>query len=223
MYIVIGGGGKVGEALARRLLASGNEVAIIEESPDRATRLANSLSGRLMVVCGNCCDSVYLSESGIGHADIFCTVTGQDDDNLAACEVARALFKVPRCISRVNNPRNERIFNSLGIQAISSTAVIAQIIAERATSTQTRTAVTLRHGEYTIMEVVIPDSSELKAEGGLHAFDIDLPSSAIIVAVLHGEQFESVDSQTVLHAGDAVLLLVRSEEADAARIALIDL
>ena len=223
MYIVIGGGGKVGEALAKRLLAAGHEVAVIEESPERATKLANALSGRLMVVCGNCCDSAYLIEAGIEHADIFCMVTGQDDSNLAACEVAGALFRVPRCISRVNNPRNERIFNSLGIQAISSTSVIAQIIAEGATSMQARTAVTLRHGEFTILEVDVPNSAELKAEGGRRAEDVELPESAIMVAVSHGEKFESVGGQTVLFPGDTVLVFARSEDVDAARKALLEL
>lgn len=223
MYIVIGGGGKVGEALARRLLKAGHEVAVIERHPERVTRLANTLSGRVMVVCGNCCDAQYLMEAGIEHADLLCAVTGQDDNNLAGCEVAQALFKVPRALARINNPRNERIFNSLGISSISSTSVISQMFVEEIARSRSRTTVALKHGEFTVIEMELPNSSALKAEGGMRAADLDLPDGASILAVLRGDRYEKASDQTVLQPGDTVVLCGTSDIVDDARHALLEL
>lgn len=223
MYIVIGGGGKVGEVLARHLLRAGHEVALIEQSRDRADRLSEFLSGRLMVVCGNCCDSETLRDAGIEYADIFCAVTGQDDNNLAACEVAQTLFNIPRAIARVNNPRNERIFNSLGIDAVSSTMVIARMIEENTASAQMRAVISLKQGEFAIMEVEIPDSSTLRADGGQRVSDLTLPPSTILIAVTRDEQFDVVNGQTVLEPHDTVLVCTKSEYEDDVRRILLEL
>lgn len=198
MYIVIGGGGKVAESLAQRLLNSGHEVAIIEQSSVRADRLTTVLKGRFMVVCGNCCDASALMEAGIEHADLICAVTGQDDNNLATCEIAKALFKIPRSIARVNNPRNERIFHSLGIGAVSPTTVVAQMIEEEAMASTLKTIMSLKHGAFTIMEIEIPRSHKLETEGGCRVCDLALPPSTILIAVSHGEQFDTVNGQTTL-------------------------
>ena len=223
MYIVIGGGGKVAESLARHLLNNGNEVAIIEESPERASRLADTVRGRFMVVCGNCCSASALAESGIEHADILCAVTGQDDTNLAMCEIAKALFDVPRTIARVSNPRNERIFNSLGIGTVSSTTVVAQMLEQELTDSPMRTLMSLKHGEFAIMEIEVPDSANLRAEGGRRVSDLNLPPSTVLVAVTRGDQFDTVNGQTVLQPGDTVLLCAKSHYADDARRTLLDL
>ena len=223
MYIVIGGGGKVAESLAQRLLNSGHEVAVIEESKSRADRLATVLKGRVMVVCGNCCNAGSLTEAGIEHADLICAVTGQDDNNLATCEIAKALFKIPRTIARVNNPKNERIFQSLGISAVSSTTVIAQMVEEEATASTLKTIMSLKHGAFTIMEIEIPHSHSLETQGGCRVCDLELPPSTILIAVSHGEQFDTVNGQTTLMPGDTVLVCSKTDVADDARRVLLDL
>ena len=130
MYIVIVGGGKVGEYLATVLLKSGNEVAILERSPSAADRLSMLLEGRYLVIRGDGCDSRYQEDAGIRKADVFVAATGQDDNNLVACEIASRVYDVPRCIARVNAPKNQRIFRALGIESISSTEMIANLIEE---------------------------------------------------------------------------------------------
>ena len=101
MYIVIAGGGKIGEYLASVLLSSGNDVAVIEENLATADRLSVALQGRYLVIHGDGCDSKYQEDAGIRRADVFVATTGQDDDNLVSCEIAQRVFNVPRCIARV--------------------------------------------------------------------------------------------------------------------------
>lgn len=223
MYFVIGGGGKVGEAVARLLLDAGHEVAIIEKSEERTAQLAAALDGRKMVVQGNSCDTDSLREAGIEDADFLIALTGQDDSNLAACEISQTLFNVPRTIARVNNPRNERIFTSLGIRVVSSTTTVARMIEQEVLSSTSRAVLSLRNGAFSMVEVEIPNSVSLRAEGGRRVSELDLPASTILVAVMRGDDFDTVNGQTILMPGDTVLVCARSEVEDEARRALLDL
>ena len=132
MYIVIAGGGKIGSYLAGIMLKSGNEVAVIEQRLATADRLSVQLTGPYLVIHGDGCDSRYQEDAGIRQADVFVATTGQDDSNLVSCEIAQRVFRVPRCIARVNNPKNERIFRKVGIECVSSTTLIANLIEEEA-------------------------------------------------------------------------------------------
>ena len=132
MYIVIAGGGKVGSYLATVLLESGNQVAIIEENKAIADLLSVSLEGEYLVIHGDGCDSRFQEDAGIRRADIFVGATGQDDTNLVACEIAERVFHVNRVIARVNSPKNLRIFRKVGIECVSSTTLIANLIEEEA-------------------------------------------------------------------------------------------
>ena len=218
---MIGGGGKIGEMVARLLLSSGHEVAIVEMDATRSNYLAHALTGRVLVVQGNCCDAAALRDAGAGDADVICALTGQDDTNLAVCEVTKTLFDAPRTIARVNDARNERIFTSLGVDVVSSTVVIARMVEQEALSTGMRTVMSLKHGEFAMTEVDIPNSPSLRAEGGRRVADLELPPSTILVAVSHGDQFDTVNGQTLLMPGDTVLVCARSDsEADARRVLL---
>lgn len=221
MYFLIGGGGKIGEMVARLLLSSGHEVAIVELDEARSGYLANVLSGRVLVVQGNCCDARTLRDAGASDADVICALTGQDDTNLAICEITKTLYDSPRTIARVNDARNERIFKSLGVTVVSSTVVIARMVEQEAMSAGMRTVMSLKHGEFTMTEVNIPNSPVLKAEGGRRVADLELPPSTILVAVSHGDQFDTVNGQTLLMPGDTVLVCAHSDsESDARRVLL---
>ena len=223
MYIVIGGGGKIGETLARQLLSVGHEVVVIEQDPALAESLSRQFSGRYMIVEGDCCDAGAMAEAGMADADIFVVVTGHDDDNLVACEVARTLYRPARIIARVNNPKNERIFQKLDIEAISSTTVIARMIEEEAMSTQMRTVMSLRKGEFKMIEVELPRSTALRASGGVRVSDVTLPASTILVAIIHEGEFDVVGPSSVLQAGDTVLVCTKSSLEGEVRHVLLDL
>ena len=152
MYVVIAGGGKIGEYLANVLLESGNDVTIIEEDLETADRLSVVLQGRYLVIHGDGCDSKYQEDAGIRRADVFVATTGQDDDNLVSCEIAQRVFNVPRCIARVNSPKNLRIFHEVGIECVSSTTLIANLIEEETLLGSVSVVSSLTHGNVMLTE-----------------------------------------------------------------------
>ena len=102
MYIVIVGGGKLGAYLAGTLLREDNQVALIEKCDAQARRLAETIDGSCLVISGDGCSASVQEDAAMQSADVFVAATGQDEDNLAACEIASRVFDVPRCIARVN-------------------------------------------------------------------------------------------------------------------------
>src|SRR5262245_1133608 len=127
MYAIIIGGGKVGFYLAKHMLEDGHEVLVIERDAAKCAGIAEELGD--IVLKGDGCEAVTLASAGMGRADLCVAVTGDDEDNLVACQVAKTKFEVPRTIARINNPKNELIFRQLGIDTtVSATSVIlAQI------------------------------------------------------------------------------------------------
>ncbi len=213
MYIVISGGGKVGEYLAQRMLKSGNEVAIIEKDRRTADMLAHTLSGPFLVVCGDGCMSRYQEDANIRKADVFVATTGQDESNLLSCEIANRTFSVPRVIARVNSPKNLRIFREVGIEAISSTTLIANIIEEDAMLGSIRVLSTLTRGSIALNEVTVPHMKHHSDEEGVLALDVEMPDGALIVAVSGDEDddMEVVGEETRLFPGDVVVVAADTE------------
>ncbi len=222
MYICIGGGGKVSESLGTTLLSKGHEVVIIEKNPTVAERLAETLSGRFMVLQGDVCDLNVLKDAGVEHADIYVAATGQDDDNLVSCETVQVIFHTPRVIARVNNPKNERIFRKLGIEGISVTSIISGLIEKEAVSGELRMVMSLRQGDLIMMEIELPQVHGSGDESAVRVADIELPPSTVLVSVARGETLDTVNGNTLLYPGDVVVACVKSDYEEAARQALIN-
>ena len=206
MYIVITGGGKVGEYLATVLLESGNEVSIIERDADVADRLSMLLEGRYLVIRGDGCDSKYQEDAGIRKADVFVAATGQDDNNLVSCEIASRIYDVPRCIARVNAPKNQRIFRTLGIESISSTEMIANLIEEETLMGSVNAVSSLTHGNVVLIEVAVPHMKHYDSNEGVLAYDLEVPEGSLIVAVSTKDDVEVVREDTRLFPGDTVVI-----------------
>lgn len=206
MYIVITGAGKVGEYLARVLLESGNEVAIIEQNVQLADRLSMILQGRYLVICGDGCESRYQEDAGIRKADVFVAATGQDDNNLVSCEIASRVFGVPRCVARVNSPANSRIFKALGIESISSTEMIANLIEEEMLLGSVGVVSSLSHGDILLVEVSVGAFEDHPEEDGILAYDIDMPQGSLIVAVASSNEVEVVGDDTRIYPGDTAIV-----------------
>lgn len=204
MYIVITGGGKVGEYLATVLLEAGNQVAVIERDVSVADRLAMIFQGRYLVIRGDGCDSKYQEDAGIREADVFVAATGQDDNNLVSCEIASRIYDVPRCIARVNAPKNQRIFRALGIEAISATEMIANVIEEETLMGSVSVLSSLTNGNIVLSEIAIPHLRGYDNDEGVLAADIAMPENSLIVAVSTAEEVEIVSEETRLFAGDTV-------------------
>ncbi|MBQ6391160.1 MAG: TrkA family potassium uptake protein [Eggerthellaceae bacterium] len=206
MYIIITGGGKVGEYLATVLLRSGNEVALIERDVKVADRLSMILEGRYLIIRGDGCDSRYQEDAGIRKADVFVAATGQDDNNLVACEIASRIYNVPRCIARVNAPKNQRIFRALDIESISSTEMIANLIEEETLMGSVSVVSSLTHGNVVLTEISVPHMHNHSNDDGVLAFDVEMPEDSLIVAVSSKDDVEVVGEETRLYPGDIAVI-----------------
>ncbi len=123
MYVIVVGGGKVGYFLARDLLDRGEEVTLVEKDGARAEWLESQLGS--IVMRGDGDELAFLATTGIERADAVLAVTGDDEDNLVALQMAKQRFNVRRTIARVNNPANVDIFKELGVdEAVSATEVL---------------------------------------------------------------------------------------------------
>lgn len=220
MYIVIMGGGKVGNYLADVLLRQHHEVAVLEANRAQADRLSMELQGQYLIINGDGCDSDFQEDAGIRNADVFVAVTGRDDDNLVACEIATRVFNVPRCIARVNNPKNRRIFREVGIESVSSTMLIANMIEEEALLGSVGVVSALSRGDISLIEFGIPSRMKhFDPEQGVPAYMIALPEGALLAAIDRREynDAEIATPDSVLYPGDKAVVVAEHDVVDDVR------
>jgi trk system potassium uptake protein TrkA len=218
VYVVINGGGKVASYLARQLLERNHFVALIEKREEIARKLASELPGDPLIIHGDGCDSVYQEDAGVSRADVFVAATGDDDDNLVACQLAKVAFGVPRAVARVNNPKNESIFHALGIEAISSTTIISRLIEEEATVGDIRTLMALRKGNMVIVEIELPVDRCFVC--GKQVAALNLPVDCLIIALVRGDDVIAVHGDTEMQPGDTVIAFTNIEHERALKKAL---
>lgn len=218
MYIVINGGGKVASYLARLMVDNGHDVAVIEKREDIVDKLASELPDSTLIIHGDGCDAIFQDDAGVSRADVFVASTGDDDDNLVSCQLAKVAFGVPRAIARVNNPKNERIFNALGIEAISSTTIISRMIEEEATVGDLRTLISLRKGNMAIVEIELPTDRCVVCGKAVSA--LQLPVDCILVALIRDEDVITVHGDTELQPGDVVIAFTAVEHEKTLKRAL---
>ena len=217
MFIVIAGGGKVGSYRASVLLQSGNEVAVIEETLKTADQLSVMLEGGYLVIHGDGCDSRYQEDAGIRRADVFVATTGLDDSNLVACEIAQRVFHVPRVIARVNNPKNLRIFREVGIECVSSTTLIANLIEEEALLGSVSVVSSLTHGNVALTEVVVPRMRHHSNEAGVDIDSLPLPDNVLIAAVATKDDVVVASDNLVMYPGDKAIVVADNDVLDEVR------
>ncbi len=202
MYIIVVGGGRLGYYLLKALLHEGHEVLVLEKD----ARVCRTIVEELGSVCyrGDGCEAATLAEVGAGRADMLVAVTGDDPDNLVACQVAKHKYNVPRTIARIRNPRNAAIFKNLGIDVtVSSTDIILEAI-EREVPTHPLThLLTIEEKGMAIVDVKIAPES---ATVGKTVKELSLPKESKLVLVIPHDGGAQVPSgSTVLQAGDQVI------------------
>ena len=217
MYIIVVGGGKIGYFLARQLLEDQHEVLIVEQNAEKAAQIAEDLGEIVMI--GDGCEASTMERAGMGRADMAIALTGDDEDNLVVCQVAKHKFNVPHTIARINNPKNERIFKMLGIDAtISSTGVILGHIEQELPSHPMIPLMTLKGGGLEIVEVKIPPDALVV---GKPVRGILLPQKSLITLIIGSDgQARLPSPDTMMQAGDEVVAVTMLESEDALRSAL---
>lgn len=201
MYIVIAGGGKLGFYLAKTLLPYKHRITVIEPQKDLCEKIANQLN--ISVVNGDGTNIEHLTECDVNKADIFIAVTGKDEENLIACQLAKRKFGVNRTIARVNNPKNITVFEKLGVDiAVSSTSIIADLIEQEVDYSGVRTLMKLKGGKITLSELIItPESKVINKK----LKDLRLPKDFILISVIREEVVIIPKGETVLSAGDYII------------------
>jgi len=205
MNIFIIGAGKVGYYLVKTLLPSKHKITVIEKNQEYCSRLASDLE--VAVVHGDGTDINLLSEAGAQRADVFIAVTGQDQDNLIACQLAKRNFHVRRTIARVNNPKNIDIFEKLGVDiTVSSTSIIAEMMEKEIDLAAVKTLTKLKKGDLIISEVVLSRKSQACNK---KIMDMKLPKEAMIMSVIRGDETIVPNGQTVLLENDTIFIICK--------------
>jgi trk system potassium uptake protein TrkA len=207
MYIIVVGGGRVGYYLSKELLEAGHEIVVLEKNQHRAQQIADELGS--IVLARDGCEGKHLAEAGANRAAIVAAVTGDDEDNLVICQMAKHHFEVPRTIARVNNPKNEELFRHLGVdEIISPTRMALAAIEQDIPVHELLTLAQLSGGDLELLEAQIgADSPAI----GRRPSDIPLPDGCSIFVVLRGDAVQSMRSDLVFEAGDKVLAISRTE------------
>jgi trk system potassium uptake protein len=217
MYIIVVGGGKVGYHLAKALLTEGHEVLVIEKDRARIELISNELGS--ICLLGDGCEASVLSEAGTGRADMLISVTGDDEDNLVSCQVAKHKFKVPRTIARSSNPKNEILFKKLGIDVtISSTNVIMEYIQQEVPTHILTHLLTIRDRGMELVDVKIPADSK---SVGKKIKDIVLPPGSVLTLIIRRDQKPQMATQdVVIQNGDQIIALTSSDAEEQLKTAL---
>lgn len=210
MYIIIVGGGKVGYYLAKHLLAAGHEVVVIEKNPKKVEMIINDLGG--VAIQGDGSDAGPMLEAGMNRADIVVAATGDDEDNLIVCQMAKKKFGVTRTIARINNPKNEHIFSVLGIETTVSyvDALVAQIEREIPAHSLIH-LLTLRDVGASIIEGQVPLDAPVI---GKPINELNLPDDFLIALLIRDGLAIIPKGTTILQGGDKVVAVTSIEHVD---------
>ncbi|MBC7526639.1 MAG: NAD-binding protein [Chthonomonadaceae bacterium] len=208
MYIIIVGGGNVGYYLTKTLVSAGHEALLLEKDRVRYRTISEELGE--VVMQGDGCQADQQMEAGFGRADAVIAVTGSDDDNLVVCQMAKMEFNVPRTISRISDPRNEKLFAKLGIDAtVSATKIIYNMIEQEVGGGELIPLAALNKGKLEIVDAEIgPKSPVLHRE----IQSLGLPSEALIISIIRDGHALIPTGETTLENGDSVIALVNFEQ-----------
>ncbi len=208
MYIIIVGGGNVGYYLAKTLVAARHEVLVLEKDRLRYRTISEELGE--VVMQGDGCQADQQLEAGFGRADAVVATTGSDDDNLVVCQMAKMEFNVPRTISRVNDPRNEKLFHRLGIDAtVSSTKIIYNLIEQEVGGGEVIPLAALSRGNIEIVEIEISKRSPVL---GREIRTLEMPGEALIISIIRNDHAILPSGDTSFAMGDSVIALVNADQ-----------
>jgi trk system potassium uptake protein len=210
VYILIVGGGKVGSNLTSTLIHMGHEVTLIEGDRERYTLLEERFEH--VVRPGDATELFVLERAGIERADLVVAVTGDDEDNIIVCQVAKEKYGVPKVIARVNDPRNQQHFDMVGITlTVSATATILALIEHELPQHELVTLIDLKRENLEIVEFAIGAASPA---AGKFVRDLNLPSRSRLISVTRDGRAEIAIGDTQLAPGDLVMAILEPDVED---------
>lgn len=218
MKIIIVGGGKVGYYLLKTLYGKKHKISVVEKDPIKCSAIAEEMDN-VNVIYGDGTEIKDLKEAGAEDADVIAAVTGKDEVNLITCQIAKKNFGIPKTIARVNNPKNESVLKTLGVDnAICSTAFIANVIEQEVLFGAIRSLLTFYHGDLNILEIKIPKNSP---SSGKKIMEIKLPRDSIIITVIKDDKPIVPRGDTQIDKGDLVIIMSRKDKINEIKSILV--
>lgn len=210
MRFLVVGGGKVGSHLARVLVSERNTVVVVEMDTSRGQELASQ--SKVLVIEGDGTDVRILEEADCRHADYLVAVTGSDEDNLVACQLARTAFDCEKVLARVNDPRNERTFAELDVPSVSVTDLLVQILGQHLDVGEVNRLAALGEGEAGLVEIQVPSDRSPAAVAAL-----GLPDSTVLAAIRRGDEIIIPSGADQVLPGDRIMLVTFTKNEEEVR------
>jgi trk system potassium uptake protein len=218
MYVLVAGGGKVGANLTRSLIRLGHEVTLIEQRRDRYAQLEQEFQHQILN--GDATELFVLEQAGVKRPpDLVVAATGDDEDNIVICQLARDKYGVPKVIARVNDPRNQAHFDLLGISpTVSATSNILALVEHEVPEHELIHLLELRKENLEIVEVQIDKDPP---SAGKEIERLGLPEGAQLISVMRNGQAQIASGTTRLEPGDQVLAILQPGKEDELRRVLL--
>jgi trk system potassium uptake protein TrkA len=218
MYVVVAGGGKVGANLTRSLIRLGHEVTMVEQRHDRFEALEEEFEHQVMH--GDATELHVLERAGLARPpDIVIAATGDDEDNIVICQLAREKYGVPKVIARVNDPRNQPHFDLLGISpTICATSGLLALVEHEVPKHDMVHLLELRKENLEIIEVQVDKGSPC---AGKAIEALALPEGSQVISIVREGQAQIPNGSTRLEPGDQVLAILQPGKEDELRRVLL--
>ncbi len=218
MYVLIAGGGKAGANVMRTLLRNGQEATIVEQDRDRFERLEREFEHQAML--GDATEIYVLEKAGVRRPpDLVLALTGDDEDNMVICQLAKEKYGVAKVIARVNDPRNQAHFDLLGISpTVCATSSIMGLVEHEVPEHELVHLLELRKENLEIVEVQIDKGSPV---AGKTVESLSLPEGARLISVMRDGRSEIAVGSTELQPGDQVLAILQPGKEDELRRVLL--
>src|SRR5438477_8767955 len=218
MRVVVSGAGNVGRHLAADLSEQGHQVTLIEQETVAVQRARAELPVQVNVLLGDACEPYVLEQAATATADVMVAATGDDEDNLVTALLAKQEFAVPRVVARVNHPQNHWLFNEAwGVDVSVSTPHLLTALVEEAVSVGSLVRL-LQFQDARLVEVTLADGSPAV---GKTVAELGMPRDATVVAVVRERHVIVPRGETLIQAGDEVLVLVTPESEEPVKALLI--
>lgn len=211
MRIVIAGAGSVGRSIAGELLGNGHEVLLVDRDPS-AIRVASVPDAQWLLA--DACEIASLAEAGLAECDVVVAASGDDKVNLVVSLLAKTEYGVPRTVARVNNPKNEWMFDEAwGVDVAVSTPRLMTALVEEAVSVGDLVRIfTFQQSHANMVEITLPPDSPV---AGTLVGDIEWPLDTVLVCIIRAERPIAPSRDDVLETNDELMFVTVPENEDA--------
>ena len=207
MRVILIGSGKLAYFLGKQFASKGYHLTVVDADNKEAIAFSRNL--KATVINGEGSNPNILSQAGAYQADVVLGLTGNDEDNLIACQIAQKEYGVPRTLALVNDPENRPILEKLGISvAFSATEIIANLIEQQTSSDEIKNLLPVAEGKINVTEIALSESASI---AGKTIDDLQLPTGTLIASILRQGDVIVPGGDTVLQTHDRLILIAQPE------------